>query len=181
VNDSRKWREIQREKIADCRVFEVERSTAVSPIDGSEHDFYRVTSRDWVQIVPVTADQQVVMVRQFRHGSSEFVLEIPGGIVDEGETPADAAARECREETGFACCKLHSLGSINPNPAFHAHRLHAFYSLGAHKVGEIQNTGTEQTEVVLVPVAEIAEMLAAGHCDHALVAATLWRFLYDQG
>jgi len=173
------WREIGREQLLDCRIFTVERSVAASPVDGGTHDYFRIQSRDWVQIIPLTASREVVMVRQYRHGPSGFVLEIPGGLVDDGEDPAVAAARECLEETGYRTGELHSLGSLNPNPALHSHRLHAFYAHDAVPSGPIQNTGTEETEVELVPLDRLAAMLRAGRVDHALVAATLWRFLHD--
>jgi 8-oxo-dGTP pyrophosphatase MutT (NUDIX family) len=173
------WHELSREQLADCRIFTVERSRAMSPSDGSEHDYFRVRSQDWVQVVPVTVDNEVVMVRQYRHGSQQVTLEIPGGLVDAGEDPAVAALRECEEETGFTAPSVQPLSSLNPNPAIHAHRLHAFVAPGAHRVAAIRNTATEQTEVELVPVAGLAERLRAGAIDHALVAATLWQFLCE--
>ena len=172
------WREIRRERLLDCRIFAVELSVAESPLDGTLHDYYRIVSPDWVQIIPVTAAGEVVMLRQYRHGASEFVLEIPGGLVDAGESPAAAAIRECREETGYRVDEIHALGDLNPNPAIHSHRLHAFYARNAYRVGEIQNTATEQTEVELVPLDRIAEYLLAGRIDHCLIAATLWQFLH---
>jgi 8-oxo-dGTP pyrophosphatase MutT (NUDIX family) len=174
------WREVRREPLVDCRIFSVERSVAASPVDESEHDYYRIVSSDWVQIVPITAAGEVVMVRQYRHGSSRIELEIPGGLVDPGEDPAAAAVRECLEESGFAASEVHSLGSINPNPAIHAHRLHAFYARDVEPVAEIQNTATEFTAVELVPVDQLPTLLRTGVIDHCLVAATLWRFLYEQ-
>lgn len=176
----RRWREIRRERIADCRVFDLEESIARSPFDGSEHSYYRIVSRDWVQIIPVTEADEVVMVRQYRHGSSSFVLEVPGGLVDEGEDPAAAAVRECLEETGYQVRDPQAIGALNPNPAIHAHRLHSFYALQANKVREIQNSATECTEVELVPIATLPDRLRAGDIDHALVAATLWRFLHER-
>jgi len=173
------WHELRREPLVDCRIFSVELSVAISPVDGSEHDYYRVLSSDWVQIVPVTPEGEVVMVRQYRHGSSSIVLEIPGGLVDPGEAPAAAAQRECLEETGFAVERVHSLGDVNPNPALHAHRLHSFFAHDARPVAEIQNTAREYTEAVLVPVDQIAARIRAGEIDHALVVATLWRFLSE--
>ena len=173
------WRELRSELLADCRVFELERSIAVSPTDGSTHDFFRIASRDWVQIVPLTATNEVVLVRQYRHGASGFVLEVPGGILDPGEDPAAAAIRECLEETGYRATEAHALGSINPNPAIHAHRLHSFFARDVVQVAGIQNTATEETEVVLVPLTEIAGMLRRDEINHSLVAATLWRFLHD--
>jgi 8-oxo-dGTP pyrophosphatase MutT (NUDIX family) len=173
------WREVRSELLLDCRIFTVERSVALSPVDDSPQDYFRIRSRDWVQVIPVTAANEVVMVRQYRHGASAFVLEIPGGIVDAGEDPATAAARECLEETGYRIAGLESLGALNPNPALHAHRLHAFYACDAVPAAPIQSTATEQTEVELVPLDALADALRGGLVDHALVAATLWRFLYD--
>jgi 8-oxo-dGTP pyrophosphatase MutT (NUDIX family) len=174
------WREIRRKRIADCRVFDLEESVAESPVDHSEHSYYRIVCGDWVQIIPVTEAEEVVMVRQYRHGSSSFVLEVPGGIVDPGEDPATAAVRECLEETGYRVGHPRAIGALNPNPAIHVHRLHSFYATGATRVAEIQNSSTECTEVELVPIAMLADRLRAGDIDHALVAATLWRFLHDR-
>jgi ADP-ribose pyrophosphatase len=179
MSGAKPWREVRRERLVDCRIFEVERSIAASPIDGSEHDYYRVRSTDWVQIIPITANGEVVMVRQYRHGASSLVLEIPGGLIEAGEEPAVAAIRECLEETGFAAERVHSMGALNPNPAIHAHRLHSFYARGVSRVAEIQQTPTEFTEVELVPLDRIAEYLRTGKIDHSLVAATLWQFLHD--
>jgi 8-oxo-dGTP pyrophosphatase MutT (NUDIX family) len=171
------WRELTRESVADCRIFEVERSTAVSPVDGKPRAFHRIRSVDWAQIVPITADGEVVLVRQYRHGDQRFTLEIPGGLVDPGEDPATAALRECLEETGYRARAALPLGVIAPNPALFANRLHAFYAVDVEPEGAVQNTGTEVTEAVLIPVTELEALLLAGEIDHALVAGTLWRYL----
>jgi ADP-ribose diphosphatase len=171
------WRETRRETLLECRIFDVERSTAQSPVDGSSHDYYRVVSNDWVQIIPITPDDEVVMVRQYRHGSSSIVLEIPGGLMEPGEKPAEAAIRECLEETGYRAEKAEAMGALNPNPAIHAHRLYSFVARDVRKVADVQNTATEFTEVELVPVDQIAGFLREGRIDHSLVAATLWQFL----
>jgi 8-oxo-dGTP pyrophosphatase MutT (NUDIX family) len=173
------WREIRREPLLDCNIFTVELSVAESPVDESTHDYYRVVSCDWVQVIPVTAAGEVVMVRQYRHGSSSIVLEIPGGLVDAGEDPAAAAIRECLEETGYRADSVRPMTALNPNPAIHRHRLHAFVATDVTKVGEIRNTATEHTEVELVPLAALAGRLRAGEVDHALIACTLWQYLYD--
>ena len=173
------WRELSRETLLDCRVFQVERSLAQSPVDKSEHEFFRLRNTDWVQIVPVTPNDEIVMVRQYRHGASCLVLEVPGGLVDPGEAPAAAAIRECLEETGYAAETVHAMGALNPNPAIHSHNLHSFYARNVRKVAAVQNTATEHTEVVLVPLARIADLLRAGEINHVLVVATLWRFLHE--
>ena len=173
----RAWRELTRECVADCRIFSVERSVAASPVDGEPHAFHRIQSIDWAQILPITTDGNAVLVRQYRHGAQRFTLEIPGGLVDPGEDPATAALRECLEETGYRARVALPLGVVNPNPALFGNRLSAFYALDVEPERAVQNTGTELTEAVLVPVRELEDLLLAGEIDHALVAGTLWRYL----
>jgi ADP-ribose diphosphatase len=175
------WRELSRETIADARIFTVERSLAESPVDGEPRPFHRIRSVDWAQILPITTNNEAVMVRQYRHGSQRITLEMPGGLIDPGEDPATAALRECLEETGYRARSAQPLGTVNPNPALFTHRLHTFYATGVEPEGAIQNTGTEVTEVVLVPVAEREGLLLSGEIEHALVAAALWRYLRLHG
>jgi ADP-ribose pyrophosphatase len=175
------WRELSRETIADGRVFTVERSVAESPVDGEPRPFHRIRSVDWAQILPITADDEAVLVRQYRHGAQRVTLEMPGGLIDAGEDPATAALRECLEETGYRARVARPLGVVNPNPALFAHRLHSFFATDVEPEGAIQNTGSEVTEVVLVPVVDIEGLLLAGEIDHALVAGTLWRYLRIHG
>jgi 8-oxo-dGTP pyrophosphatase MutT (NUDIX family) len=175
------WQELAREPVADCRVFAVDRSLAESPVDGSRHAFYRIRSPDWAQIVPITREGEVVLVRQYRHGAGRVTLEVPGGLVDPGEDPAAAALRECLEETGYRARTAVSLGVVNPNPALFNNRLHAYLATDVELERAVENTGTEYTEVVKRPVRDLAGMLLSGEIDHALVAATLWRYLHEYG
>lgn len=175
------WRELSRETIADGRIFTVERSTAESPIDGKSRPFHRIRSVDWAQLLPITRDNEAVLVRQYRHGSQRITLEMPGGLVDAGEEPATAAVRECLEETGYRARSARPLGNVNPNPALFAHRLYSYYATDVEPERAIQNTGSEVTEVVLVPVADLEGLLLAGEIEHALVAGALWRYLRLHG
>ncbi len=167
------WRELSREPLQDCRVFRVSRTLAESPDGRARHPFFRIDSSDWVNVIPVTPDGAVVMVRQYRHGSGDVTLEIPGGMVDAGEDPAEAAARELLEETGYRAARIERLGSVNPNPALFGNRLHAFVATGAREVAEIQNDAREETLVEVVPRAELLQRVRAGRVDHALVLAAL--------
>jgi ADP-ribose diphosphatase len=174
------WRELKHRVRFDCRMFTVEETTAESPADQSSHQFYRLRCADWAQIVPVTATGELVMIRQFRHGSGEVTLECPGGLVDPGEDPAAAAARECFEETGYRATTVCPLSALNPNPALFTNRLHSFYALDVERVAEPQRHATEHTEVVLVPLTELPTVLRSGAVNHALITGTLWRFLADR-
>lgn len=173
------WREVAREPVADCRIFSVERSIAESPVDGSRHSFYRIHSGSWAQIVPVTKEGDVVFVRQYRHGAGKVTLEMPAGLVDPGEDPAQAALRECLEETGYRARNPISLGVVNPNPALFSNRLYTYLATDVVPERAIENDRTEETEVVLVPTCDVAKLMLDGTIDHALVIATLWRYLHE--
>lgn len=181
MSSIKRWRELRAETRFECRIFAVEESFSVSPYDGSEHSYFRLRCDEWVQIVPVTPAGQVVLVREYRQGSQALSLEVPGGLLEAGEAPADTALRECLEETGYRGARAEPLGRLNPNPAIFSNTLHAFWTPDVERVAEIRNSATEHTETVLVPVHDVRGLLRDGTIDHALVAATLWRFLDELG
>jgi ADP-ribose pyrophosphatase len=124
---------------------------------------------DWVNVIALTSAREVVLVRQFRVGTSEVCLEIPGGMVDEGEAPAAAAARELFEETGYRATSWRRLGAVTPNPAIFGNRLHIFLADGAVRAGAAEPEGSEVIDVELLPLAEVWRAIREGEIDHALV------------
>ena len=178
--DSPAWRRVRSERVADCRVFRVRRDISASPRGGAEHDFYVVEAGDWINVVPLTDAGEVVMIEQYRHGSEEVTLEIPGGMVDEGESPIEAAARELVEETGYAADEIVRLGRTRPNPAIHDNWLHTFLARGARFDREPEFDRTEHCAVRLVPLEDVPALIAEGFITHALVVVAfhrlgLWR------
>jgi 8-oxo-dGTP pyrophosphatase MutT (NUDIX family) len=127
-----------------------------------------------VNIVPLTPAHEVVLVRQWRHGVKGFTLEIPGGLVDPGEQPAATAAREVREETGYAGDPPVELGIVEPNPAFMGNLTHTFLIENCHRIGELQLDAGEDVEVVLEPLARIPRLVAEGGIRHSLVICGFW-------
>lgn len=179
MSGPRRWETLETEPLQDCRVFSVHRLRARSPRTGREHDFYGIRSSDWVNVLALTPEGEAVMVRQYRHGSGEITLEFPGGLVDPGETPEQAVARELLEETGFRAEEIVPLGGVSPNPAIFTNRLHGFVARGARRVAAVSNDGTEETHVELVPLADVRRHIREGRIDHALVVAVA--YLYELG
>ncbi len=163
------------------RVFSVRTDRAVSPRTGKEHDFYIIETKDWVNVIPITEDRRVVMVRQYRHGSKGVTLEIPGGLLDDDDSPEKAAARELLEETGYQAEEMVEIGNINPNPAIFANHVYTYMARNPRKVGNPSPDQTEDLEVVLVPLAEIKELIRSGEIDHAIVIAAFFLFFLQQG
>ncbi len=126
----RPWQVLAERRLHRCRVFDVHQIDARSPRTGDDHTFYGIQASAWVNVVPLTDAGEVVMVHQYRHGAREITLETPGGMVDPGETAAEAGARELLEETGYEARELLELGTINPNPALFGNALHAFVAPG---------------------------------------------------
>jgi ADP-ribose pyrophosphatase len=173
-----KWQRLASKLLLDLRILKVLEVTASSKRGIAPHPFYVFDTVDWINVLPITSDGQVVFVKQYRHGSDEISLEIPGGMVDPGEGPEAAAARECLEESGFSASGLISLGALRPNPAIFNNFLHTFVAFDVQHAGEIQNTATEETELVLLDLEVLPQMMLDGEIDHALVVATIWRYFY---
>ncbi len=175
------WPCVRSQSIQSFRVFSIRRDTAVSPRSGAEHDFYVIETQDWVNIIPLTVDRRVVMIKQYRHGSRGVTLEIPGGLVDPGETPENAAARELLEETGYEAEDVEKIGASNPNPAIFNNCCYTFVARNVAKVRDPIPDQTEDIEVVLIPLMDIPELIRKGKIDHAIViSAFYWFFLQDQ-
>lgn len=173
------WQTVQSKLILDhpiLRVEKVERKLDDSPA----HPFIVLHSPDWVNVIPVTAEGDAVLIRQWRHGTEETTLEIPGGLIDPGEDPAQAGARELREETGFRAGRMISLGSVRPNPALFDNTCHTYLALDCVPEGEQQPDETESIEVWTVPVGMLTDLVRTGEIDHCVVVAAL-AYLWLEG
>lgn len=174
------WPLLSREPLADYHVFRVRKDVSRSPRTGLPHDFFVLDGPDWVNVVAVTAAREIVLVRQYRHGTASETLEIPGGAVDAGDaSPLDGARRELREETGYASDDWSLLGWVEPNPAIQSNRCHTYLARNAVRVGEPIPDGGEDLRLVLRPVEAIGDLVRSGEIRHSLVLAAFhWYALH---
>ena len=121
------------------------------------------------------------MVRQWRHGSSEFELELPAGALDHGESPLEAAARELREETGFAAEKLTLLGSAMPNCAYQSNRCYSVLAEGCHLAGETKFDPGEDIELVTLPFDELVRLFRNGTVRNGMGICAMFFWLDQSG
>jgi ADP-ribose pyrophosphatase len=131
----------------------------------------------WANIVALTKTGEVVLVKQYRHGICDVLLEFPGGVVEDGEDPMEGAKRELLEETGYTASNLVQVGKIYPNPAFQTNALYCFLALDAEKVGGQNLDAGEDIEVCLVQLDELIELAKRGEFPHALMTAVLFSAL----
>ena len=164
----------------DYRVFKVRVEQARSPRTKSVNKFYTLESASWVNVIPITPARDVVMIRQYRHGTHKVTIEIPGGLVEE-EDPQEAAIRELAEETGYEGGAVSLLGSVSPNPALFNNLCYTYLVEGAQKTRTLSLDASEDIEVELVPLPRIPTLIAEGRIDHALVIVAFhFYFLKEQ-
>jgi 8-oxo-dGTP pyrophosphatase MutT (NUDIX family) len=177
------WNKISSKPLADYRVFRVRSERAISPRTQKEHDFVVIDSVNWVNVVAMTPDHQLVMIDQFRHGSGTVELEIPGGMIDpEDSSPEAAAVRELREETGYEGDNPRIIGKILPNPAIMSNSCFTVLLENCRCRHAVEFDHGEDLVTRLVPICEIPSLVAGGKIQHSLVVVGLYFFeLWQRG
>lgn len=167
----RKWLTVDTRTVYCTPIFDLHRRRSSHPHRG-QRDFFIIEAPNWVNVIPLTEKDEVVMVRQFRHGIEGFTLEIPGGMVDPDDPhPMEAARREMIEEAGYDAETILELGRVHPNPAIQPNYCYTYLARDVHRVRKPASNGAEETQVTLIPLRDIPELIASGKITHALVIA----------
>lgn len=159
--------------LEDNWLFRLRRERFRSRASGKVHDYYVLRLADAVNVVAITADRRLVLVRQFRAGSGRDSLETPGGLLNEGEDPLVAGARELLEETGYAGSPPRRLGTVWSNPSLLSSRITTILIEDCRPVAATAFDEHEELTLELVPESEVAGMIEDGRIDHALVVQGL--------
>jgi 8-oxo-dGTP pyrophosphatase MutT (NUDIX family) len=151
---SQRWLEVREQRVRLANGHEIER-------------FHLIRGPHWAAVLCLTEAREVVLVRQYRHGFGGPSLELPAGVLEPDEPPIEGARRELREESGFHADRLEPLISVAPEPARNSTRAHFFFARGATRVSELALDNSEEIEVLLVPVADVMDLIDRGQIVHA--------------
>ena len=163
--------------LAKTRILELHGVMFSHPQRKTETEFSVIHTSDWVNVIATTPDRQLVLVRQFRYGISAPSLEIPGGIIEEGEEPIRAGLRELQEETGFVGTHARVLGRVHPNPAIQNNRCYLVWVENVVRQSEVAWDEHEELEVITLPVDQAYALAHAGEITHSLVLNGLLLFM----
>jgi 8-oxo-dGTP pyrophosphatase MutT (NUDIX family) len=169
ADDELVWKLGARSPGHDYRIFSTGFVEAIHPRTGVAKRFSLIHCADWVNVLALTEDDRFVLLRQFRIGTARVGLEIPGGLIDPGEDPIAAGARELAEETGYTGGTYELIGTVAPNPALQGNTL---YTVLARGVRLTQAPDPDDGEVLAVETATrdaCRRYLRDGAIEHALV------------
>lgn len=177
------WPTLATEPLADYRVLKVRRVVRRSPRTGHDHDFFVLDAPDWVNVIALTPDGNVVLVEQFRHGTESVDLEIPGGVMDATDpSPVATGIRELREETGYEGGEARIVGRVRPNPAIQSNTCYTVLITDCRLRHPVAWDHGEELATRLVPATALPQLVVDGVIRHSLVVAAIYDFeLWQRG
>ena len=172
-----KWKVIQDKKVCETPIFSLHQIDLLPDHKKEPAHFYVLNAPEWINIVALTSDNQIILVEQYRAGIHESSLEIPGGMVDEGEIPLEAAKRELLEETGYSTDNWKKIGKTSSNPAIFTNYTHLYLAEGCEKIQQPRLDGNEDIRVHVIPLNNFLDLVKNGTVHHAIVLAAVSQFL----
>lgn len=173
----RQWTVLDRSSALDNRWFPVERQRVRLPNGKELDDYYVWNSGDVAMVVPITKDGKIVLVKQYKHGTGQMMIECPAGYLGK-ESPEEAARRETMEETGYRVGDLVTLGVVIHHPTKETGKLHVFLARVSNRPATNQTLdGNEDIEVLTVPVQEVLAMIHDGRIWATATIASIYMVL----
>ena len=174
---AKKWKTLSGNFIGNFKIFDIFLYEREHPKSLKVSNFYGLHSTNWVNIIPITQDNEIILVEQYRHGIDKSAIEVPAGLIELNEDPKSAAMRECIEETGYQGeGEAIFLGKVRPNPAFLDNYCYHYLWLNCEKRYEQNLDENEDINVLKVPFNKIKEMIESGEIDHSLVISALYYY-----
>ena len=169
------WERVSTRGGPDLIVFRSRFDRMTHPKSGKEMDRLVLETGDWVNVVALTPERHLVVVRQYRFGTEEVTTEVPGGMVDPGEGHEESARRELLEETGYVSDRWTYLGYVDPNPAVQTNQMHHWLAEGCRLEAAQELDPGEDIEVATLTEEELRAAVSSGEIRHALVLTALHR------
>lgn len=180
MKSEEKWKILRSEYISRRPWMTARRDEVQLPDGRIIPEYWVLEFPDWVNVIALTKDGDMVMVRQYRHALGLTEYELCAGVMEEGESPLEAAKRELLEETGFGGGTWTEFMSICANPSNHTNLAHTFLAVGVERICEQHLDATEELTCHVLSQDEVFGMLQRGEIFQALMAAPLWRFFYER-
>jgi len=172
-----KWKTIGTDFCGNYKVFDIYKKQREHPKTKVISEFTALSAPGWVNIIPITTNNEIILVEQYRHGIDDISLEIPAGIMEKNEEPRIAAERECKEETGYVGeGDAILLGTVRPNPAFLDNFCHHFLWKNCQLKLQQNLDENEDINVVKVPLSEIKNLIIEKKINHTLVLSAIFFF-----
>ncbi|MBX3044195.1 MAG: NUDIX hydrolase [Candidatus Kapabacteria bacterium] len=176
------WQTLEDRFVSDLKIFRVRMKRRLNPLTKTDSEFVVLDSPNWVNIIPITTEGKIVMVEQYRHGTDNITLELPGGMAETSEDFSDAAMRECIEETGYlGIGKAEKIGEVLPNPAFLNNKCTTFVWKDCKREFQQNLDHNEIINIKEFSIGEVKSMIQSGKINHAIILNAFFFFFlkYD--
>ena len=176
----RAWKVLQTEYVIKRPWLTARRDEVKLPDGRIISEYYVLEYPDWVNVIAITKDGHFVMERQYRHALGRTNYELPCGVIEESETPLEAAKRELEEETGYGGGEWTKLMSLSANPSTMTNLAHCFLAIGVEKVSEPHLDATEDLSVHLLTREVVCQLLRNNEMVQSLMVAPLLKYLASE-